>query len=58
MRWMFKDKQHGFGKQILNIAICEVHEENETAYAFFFGSSNYELTILEDFNEETAKDYF
>jgi hypothetical protein len=55
---MFKDKQHGFGKQILNIAICEVHEENETAYAFFFGSSNYELTILEDFNEETAKDYF
>jgi hypothetical protein len=28
---MFKDKQHGFGKQILNIAICEALDENDSA---------------------------
>jgi hypothetical protein len=59
MRRIFSDKQHGLGKQVLNIAVCEFYEkDNIDAFTFFCQSSNYELSFLYSFDQETAKAYF
>ena len=58
-RAIFQDPQHGLGKQILNIAICET-KGNVDAYNYFSMSSNFELTIRlrNAFNEANAREYF
>ena len=57
---MFGDKQHGLGKQVLGIAICECQGDEFAAQKYFVLSSNVELTmeLAEAFTETTARDYF
>ena len=57
---MFGDKQHGLGKQVLTIAICESKGKKFAASNYFKLSSNVELTmeLAEAFTETTARDYF
>ena len=57
---MFGDKQHGLGKQVLTIAICESKGKKFAASNYFNMSSNFELTIkvTDAFNETTAREFF